>query len=71
MALMSNKQYMPFLVGNKTYGGGRSFPNIGPSDPTGYRERDLKHKARREAIERRLKALKNKNYMSSDVQRKL
>lgn len=56
MALMHQKQFLPYAVGNKTYGGGRSFPNLGPSDPTGYKERDLRHKARRAAILRRLKA---------------
>ncbi len=65
------KQYNPYLVGDKVYGGGRDAPNIGPVDPTGHRERDLKYQARRQAIQRRLKALKDGNYMSPDVQREL
>lgn len=64
MALQYRKQYLPYAVGNKVYGGGRSFPNIGPSDPMGYRERDLKHKARRSAILRRLKA-KQKGHLAN------
>jgi len=63
---MINKQFLPYAVGNKIYGGGRSFPNIGPSDKAGYRERDLKHKARRNVMLRRLKAGKDKKYMSAD-----
>lgn len=64
-------QHLPYAVGNKIYGGGRSAPNIGPVDPTGYRTRDLKYQARREAMERRLTALKDKNYMDPSVGREL
>lgn len=71
MAFRFNKQYLPYLVGNKVYGGGRSFPNIGPSDKLGYRERDLKHKAKRSALLRRLKAQQSGNYMSPDVGREI
>jgi hypothetical protein len=63
------KQFLPYAAGDKIYGGGRSAPNVGPVDPMGYHERDLKYQARREAMERRLKALKDKNYMSPDVGR--
>lgn len=70
--LTYGKQYQPFLTGNKVYGpGGRPFPNIGPSDPTGYRERDMMHAARRAALLRRLKASQQGNYMSPDVNRRL
>lgn len=62
MALRSQKQFLPYLVGGKVYGAGRSFPNIGPSDPLGYKERDLSHRARRAAILRRLKSFQNKSY---------
>lgn len=56
----------PYLVGNKVYGGGRSFPTMGPVDKLGYRERDAKSKARRNAILRRMKARANAKYASSD-----
>lgn len=59
----------PYAVGNKVYGGSRSMPSIGPNDPTGYRERDQRYKARREAIERRLKARKNGKPFSADAMR--
>lgn len=67
--LYQGKQFLPYAAGNKIYGGGRDAPNIGPVDPTGHRTRDLKYHARREAMERRLKAIRNMNYMSPDVGR--
>lgn len=44
--------YNPYASGNKRYGSGaRSAPNVGAvRDKTGYAERDLKAKARRQAI---------------------
>lgn len=71
MALESRKEHLPYSVGNRIYGGSRSFPNLGPSDPSGYRERDLKYKARRSALLRRLKAQQKGNYMSPDVGREM
>jgi hypothetical protein len=65
------KQFLPYAAGDKIYGGGRDAPNIGPVDPTGHRERDLKYQARRVAMQRRLKAIKNKNFLSPDVGREL
>jgi len=47
-----------FAAGDKKYGSGRPMPNIGPSDPLGYRERNLQIEARKNAIGRRLKALR-------------
>jgi hypothetical protein len=67
--LFQGQQYLPYAAGNKIYGGGRDAPNLGPVDPMGHRERDLKYQARRDAMLRRLKALKNANYASSDVGR--
>ena len=61
----------PYSVGNKVYGGGRSFPNIGPVDKLGYRERDAKHKARRQAILNRLRANQNAKYASPDSMREV
>ncbi len=67
--LFQGKQFLPYSAGNKTYGGGRDAPNIGPVDPTGHRERDLKYQARRTALLRRLKAVNSGNYASADVGR--
>lgn len=50
-----NSQMMPYLVGNKVYGGGRSFPTMGPVDRLGYAERDSRLKARRAALLRQMK----------------
>lgn len=63
------EHYNPYQVGNRIYGGGRSFPNIGPSDPLGYRERDLRATARRNAVLRRLKAKYSGKYGSADYKR--
>lgn len=67
--LYQGKQHLPYAAGDKIYGGGRDAPNIGPVDPTGHTERDLKYQARRTAILRRLRAVQNGNYASPDVGR--
>jgi hypothetical protein len=56
-----------YAAGSKTYNGGSSAPTMGPVDPSGYRERDLKYKTRQRnnAILRRLQARQQKNYGSS------
>ena len=69
--LFQGKQYLPYAAGNKIYGGGRDAPNLGPVNPMGYRDRDLKYDARRTAILRRLKATQSGNYASPDVGREL
>jgi hypothetical protein len=61
----------PYAVGNKVYGGGRSFPTMGPVDKLGYRERDAKSKARRSAILKRLQATMNAKHASPDAMRKV
>lgn len=55
-----------YAAGNKIYGAGRSFPNLGPtSDPQGYRERDLAARAKRNALLRRLQAQNSGRFMSA------
>lgn len=58
--------YNSYAAGNKVYGFGRSNPTSGPVDKTGYRERDLATRARRNALLRRLKAGAAGNFMSQD-----
>jgi len=58
--------FKPYAAGNKVYGGGRSAPNIGPVDPLGYRERDAKTVAQRNALLSRLKAQQSGNFFSSN-----
>lgn len=61
--------FNPYAAGNKIYGGGRSFPTSGKVDRLGYRERDLATKARRNALLRRLQAIRGGRYMSADYLR--
>lgn len=61
--------YNPYAAGDKIYGGGRSFPTMGPVDPLGYRERDATTKARRDAVLRRMQAQNAGEYASPDVLR--
>jgi hypothetical protein len=69
--IFQGKQFLPFAAGNKIYGGGRDAPNLGPVNPMGYRDRDLKYQARRTAILRRIQAGQKGNYMSPDVGREV
>ena len=52
--------YNKYAAGAKHYGGGRSAPNIGAVNKSGYRDRsaNLAAKARREAIKKRLQKMR-------------
>lgn len=56
--------YNRYGVGAKVYGAGRSAPTMGAVDKLGYKERDAKQKARRDAMLKRLRANLGKNYGS-------
>lgn len=58
--------FQAYAAGNKVYGGGRSFPNIGAVDKLGYMERDAATRLKRNAMLRRLKAGNKKKFMSQD-----
>lgn len=62
--------FNPYAAGSKVYGSGRSFPTMGPVDKMGYRERDAKVRARRNALLRRLQAGQAGKFMSADYLRK-
>jgi len=62
-------QYNPYAAGAKTYGFMRDAPNIGPSNPMGYRERDAKHRTRRNAVLRRMKKENAGQYAHPDFMR--
>jgi hypothetical protein len=64
---LPQKQFNAYSAGRKVYGGGRDAPNIGPVDPTGYRERDRQIAARKKAIIKRMKAIAKGKYMSSEA----
>lgn len=58
--------FQPYGVGKKVYGGGRSSPHVGGGlDKLGYKERDAKHRIKRNAVLRRMQAGQKKQYMSS------
>lgn len=60
--------FNPYSAGKKHYGAGRTMPNIGPvSNPQGYKERDNRASARKNAILRRMKAMSTGNAMSKDI----
>lgn len=64
------KSFNPYAAGKKTYGGGRSMPNIGPvsgAGQQGYNERENKASARKSAILRRLKGQQSGNPMNSKM----
>lgn len=69
--LFQGKQHLPYAAGDKIYGGGRDAPNLGPVNPMGHRERDLKYQARRAAMLRRLKATNKGDFMSPDIGREI
>jgi len=71
MAYLSRQQasVAPYLVGNRVYGGGRPNPTNGPVDKQGYRERDARAAARRQAILNKLKATQKGDYASANAQR--
>lgn len=59
--------FQSYAAGNKIYGGGRSSPHMGGGlDPLGYRERDAKHRLKRNALLRRMKAGNTKTYMNEN-----
>lgn len=67
----STSSYNPYAVGNKVYGGGRSFPTAGMVDKQGYNERDAVSKARKDAILRRMKANDRGKFASADSMRRV
>lgn len=59
-----------YSAGNKHYGAGRAFPNMGPvsgSGMQGYAERDNKARARRSAIMNRMKGQMTGNPMNTNL----
>lgn len=55
-----------YSAGDTVYGGGRPMPTVGPVDRTGYKERDLQNKAKRNALLRRLQAGRGGKFRSSE-----
>lgn len=66
------KGFNPYAAGNKHYGGGRNFPNMGPvsgQGMLGYNQRDNEARAKKNAILRRLKGQATGNPMNANVAR--
>lgn len=62
--------FNPYSAGIKHYGGGRSAPNVGPvKDLQGYNERDMKARARKNAILKRMKNQSMGNPLNFNVMR--
>lgn len=66
-----NTSFNPYAAGDKIYGGGRSFPTMGPVDRLGYRERDAVTAARRNAMLRRMQADQSGKFASADALRSI
>lgn len=66
----SNTGFNSYSAGKKSYGAGRSMPNIGAvsgSGMLGYAKRDNENKARKDAIMRRLKGQQTGNPMNRAI----
>jgi len=61
--------FNPYSAGEKRYGAGRDFPTMGRVDPLGYRERDARTQARKNAVLRRMQKALTGQYMDPDVRR--
>jgi hypothetical protein len=62
----AGQNFQNYAAGTRRYGGGRDVPNIGPSDKTGYKERDAAARRRRNAMLKRMQAGQAQRFMSSD-----
>lgn len=59
-----------YAAGNKRYGlAGRSAPNVGAADKAGYKERNNKIAAKKNAVLRRLQAEQSGKYRAPAAQR--
>ncbi len=56
-ASLGTYSFTPYSAGKKIYSQVSGTPNIGPVDKTGYAARDLKAKARRNAVLAKMKAV--------------
>ncbi len=67
--ILGTFEFSPYAAGSKTYGQAMKSPTSGPVDKTGYKARDLKMKARRNAILGKMKAGNAGAYASPDFLR--
>lgn len=68
-SLLGTFEFNPYAAGSKTYNGVAKSPTRGAVDKTGYKDRDRKLAARRNAVLAKLKGQQNGAFASSNVQR--
>jgi hypothetical protein len=68
-SLLGTFEFNPYAAGSKTYNGIASSPTRGPVDKTGYKNRDRKLAARRNAVLAKLQGQQSGAFASSNVQR--
>lgn len=67
--LLGNYEFNPYAAGAKIYNNVASSPTRGAVDKTGYRERDHRLAAKRNALLGKIKGQNTGSYASSNVQR--
>lgn len=55
-SILGTYEFSPYAAGSKTYGQSMKSPTMGPVDRTGYRARDRRLKAKRNAVLAKMKA---------------
>ena len=69
--VLGTPEFNPFAAGARKYGMGRTNPTSGAVDPSGYAARDLKRKAKMNALAAKTKASAKGNYASPNYLRSL
>lgn len=64
MGLEKPDGFNPYAAGAKVYGYGSNAATKGPVDPTGYKQRDMIVQVKKNALQARMRATMNGNYMS-------
>jgi len=67
--ILGTYAFNPYAAGAKTYGAVSGSPNLGPVDKTGYAARDLKAKARKQAVMQAMKAKAVGSYADPSILR--
>jgi hypothetical protein len=68
-SILGTYEFSPYAAGSKTYGQAMSSPTTGPVDKAGYRKRDRRLKAKRNAVLAKMKAGNTGAFASSDYLR--
>lgn len=68
-SILGNISFTPYAAGSKVYSQVMGSPNMGPVDKTGYRDRDRRIQARKNAILNKMKAGAVGAYANADALR--